>query len=50
MQKGDHLYVSRGLYTHHGIDCGDGTVIHYREGESITRSSLVFLPWVNRYR
>lgn len=42
MQKGDHLYVSRGLYTHHGIDCGDGTVIHYREGESITRSSLAF--------
>jgi hypothetical protein len=40
--KGDHLYVSRGLYTHHGIDCGDGTVIHYREGESITRSSAAF--------
>lgn len=39
MAKGDHLYVSRGTYTHHGIDCGDGTVIHYREGEAITRST-----------
>lgn len=31
MAKGDHLYVQRanGLYAHHGIDCGDGTAIHY---------------------
>jgi hypothetical protein len=44
MARGDHLYVSRGYgtYTHHGIDCGDGTVIHYKEGEAITRSSLPF--------
>lgn len=42
MAKGDHLYVYRGTYFHHGIDCGDGTVIHYREGESITRSSEPF--------
>ena len=42
MAKGDHLYVSRGTYFHHGIDCGDGTIIHYREGEAITRSSEPF--------
>lgn len=44
MARGDHLYVSRGYgtYMHHGIDCGDGTVIHYKEGEAITRSSLAF--------
>ncbi len=44
MAKGDHLYVSRGYgtYTHHGIDCGDGTVIHYKEGEAIARSSMAF--------
>ena len=31
--KGDHLYVHRRRrYTHHGIDCGDGTVIHYVGG------------------
>ncbi|MFT4286021.1 lecithin retinol acyltransferase family protein [Nocardioides sp.] len=30
MVRGDHIYVSRGRrYTHHGIDCGDGSVIHY---------------------
>lgn len=30
MAKGDHIYVTRPLgYTHHGIDCGDGTVIHF---------------------
>jgi len=30
MAKGDHIYVKRPLgYTHHGIDCGDGTVIHF---------------------
>jgi hypothetical protein len=29
MSRGDHLIVGRGLYTHHGIDLGDGTVVHY---------------------
>ena len=30
MARGDHVYVHRGLrYSHHGIDCGDGSVIHY---------------------
>ena len=33
MSRGDHLYVPRRRrftrYSHHGIDCGDGTVIHY---------------------
>ncbi len=30
MARGDHLYVRRGRrYSHHGIDCGDGSVIHY---------------------
>ena len=42
MPKGDHVYVDRGMYTHHGINCGDGTVIHY-EGKfgigKITRIS-----------
>lgn len=30
MARGDHIKVKRmgGLYTHHGIDMGDGTVIH----------------------
>jgi len=31
MAKGEHIKVKRlgGLYTHHGIDLGDGTVVHY---------------------
>jgi hypothetical protein len=36
----DHLQVPRrhGLFTHHGIDLGDGTVAHYLEGREILRS------------
>jgi hypothetical protein len=26
---GAHIYVERGLYSHHGIDCGDWTVIDF---------------------
>ena len=29
MARGDHIRVRRFLYRHEGIDCGDGTVIHY---------------------
>lgn len=46
MARGDQIYVMReffnldGLYEHHGIDCGDGTVIHYRKpSETIERTS-----------
>lgn len=34
MARGDHIRARRFGYWHHGIDCGDGTVIHY-EGEVI---------------
>ena len=47
MAKGDCIYMYRnfgqleGLYKHYGIDCGDGTVIHYRKpSETIERTSL----------
>ena len=38
----DHLEVPRqhGLFNHHGIDLGDGTVAHYLEGREILRSTL----------
>ncbi|HET8985413.1 MAG TPA: lecithin retinol acyltransferase family protein, partial [Trueperaceae bacterium] len=30
MARADHIYVRRSAgYTHHGIDCGEGTVIHF---------------------
>jgi hypothetical protein len=29
MARGDHIFMSTDLYTHHGIDLGDGTVVHW---------------------
>ncbi len=42
MVAADHLQVPRhhGLFLHHGIDLGDGTIAHYLEGREIIRSSL----------
>ncbi|MGB3405562.1 MAG: lecithin retinol acyltransferase family protein [Microcoleaceae cyanobacterium] len=47
MARGDQIYVYReffnieGVYEHHGIDCGDGSVIHYRKpSETIERTSV----------
>jgi len=42
MTAADHLQVSRqhGLFLHHGIDLGDGTVAHYLEGREILRSPV----------
>ncbi|MDQ2098331.1 MAG: lecithin retinol acyltransferase family protein [Tychonema bourrellyi B0820] len=41
MAKGDHIYTQHLPHTHHGIDCGDDSVIHYgkRQGEKICRIS-----------
>jgi hypothetical protein len=48
MTRGDQIYVMRplagvdSLYQHHGIDCGDGSVIHYYKppGDAVvTRTS-----------
>lgn len=50
MARGDQIYVFReflniqGVYEHHGIDCGDGSVIHYRKSsETIERTSMAIL-------
>ncbi len=42
MSAADHIEVPRqhGLFKHHGIDLGDGTIAHYLEGREILRSSL----------
>jgi len=41
MSRGDHVYLRRNRrlsrYSHHGIDCGDGTVIHYDGGWGTVR-------------
>lgn len=43
MAKGDQIFVPRNHlmvpYEHHGIDCGNGSVIHY-DGEAIRRITL----------
>jgi hypothetical protein len=41
MTLGDHIYVYRTGYTHHGIDCGDKSVIHY--GGSIKEKSQAII-------
>lgn len=50
MARGDQIYAYRhflnieGVYQHHGIDCGDGTVIHYRKPSAIIeRTSMATL-------
>ena len=42
MAAADHLRVPRqhGLFLHHGIDLGDGSVAHYLAGREILRSPL----------
>ena len=42
MATADHLQVPRrhGLFNHHGIDLGDGTVAPYLEGREILRSPI----------
>ena len=41
MARGDHIRVVRNVYSHHGIDCGDGTVIHYTGDLSHIRDARV---------
>ncbi|MEL7332554.1 MAG: lecithin retinol acyltransferase family protein [Cyanobacteria bacterium J06560_2] len=45
MARGDQVYVYRDVvgipYEHHGIDCGDGTIIHYSKRNEATISRTV---------
>ena len=54
MAKADQIYVLRplagihGVYQHHGIDCGDGTIILYRKSGDeaiIDRTSFETFSW-----
>lgn len=44
--RGDHVYVKRRGYTHHGVEIGDGQVIHFtgtpgnKRGATIRRTTL----------
>lgn len=48
MARGNHIYVHYVKFVHHGIDCGDGTVIHY-DGEKIIQSSITTFGSGNQY-
>jgi len=41
LNLGDHIYVRRLLYSHHGIYAGDGNVIHYTGEEKEKKDPLV---------
>ncbi|MGV2830537.1 lecithin retinol acyltransferase family protein [Myxosarcina sp. GI1(2024)] len=49
MARGDRIYVYRnlwqldGVYKHYGIDCGDGTVIHYRKPSEVIERTLMIV-------
>ena len=41
LDTGDHVYVKRKLYSHHGIYAGDGNVIHYTGGAKEKKHPVV---------
>lgn len=47
MTRGDHIWVRHGAYTHHGIDVGDGTVIHFagKPGFRMKSAQIVQTPF-----
>lgn len=49
MAYGDHIYVDRGGYEHHGIDLGDGTVIHRHAPSGTKSNSLVRLTTLETF-
>lgn len=49
MARGDHLYVWRGVYQHHGIDCGDGTVVHYNGAPLRGRSASIVREPIEKF-
>jgi len=41
LNLGDHIYVRRLVYSHHGIYAGDGNVIHYTGEEKEKKDPLI---------
>ena len=41
LNLGDHIYVRRLVYSHHGIYAGDGNVIHYSGEEKEKKDPLI---------
>lgn len=49
MARGDHIRAGRGVYSHHGIDLGDGRVIHYSGLADSLRAGPVALTSLERF-
>lgn len=47
--KGDHIRVDRGLYHHHGIDIGDGRVVHYSGEPGDVENAAVTISTVDEF-
>lgn len=45
MARGDHISVSRGIYNHHAIDLGNGTVIQYGAGIGDGNPKIEIVPF-----
>jgi hypothetical protein len=50
MARGDHIFVSREGYTHHGIDLGDGTVVHLAPRSPAPISLFALIAWKSQAR
>lgn len=49
MARGEHIRVKRFGYWHHGVDCGDGTVIHYSGELFHSRNATVCRVCMNEF-
>jgi cell wall-associated NlpC family hydrolase len=49
LSLGDHIYVKRLLYSHHGIYAGDGKVIHYTGEEKEKKDPSVRETEINDF-
>ncbi len=49
MAKGDHLFICLGTYCHHGIDLGNGFVIHYGNGLSNKSNARVEIVAMDKF-
>lgn len=41
MAYGDHIYVDRGVYTHHGVDMGGGCAIHFAAADGTKAGAVI---------
>ena len=49
MAKGDHLVVGRAGYSHHGIDLGNGLIIHYTGDKSSVVRAFVKIESIQKF-